>query len=84
MTDFYKEYGVGLLGLNKAFRIKNINNEVMLAPITNTSDVVMSDIIGYESQKKKLIDNTEAFVAGRRANNVLLCGDSGTGKSTRY
>ena len=54
----------------------------MLAPITNTSDVVMSDIIGYESQKKKLIDNTEAFVAGRRANNVLLCGDSGTGKST--
>lgn len=82
VTDFYKEYGVGLLGLNKAFRIKNINNEVMLAPITNTSDVVMSDIIGYESQKKKLIDNTEAFVAGRRANNVLLCGDSGTGKST--
>lgn len=82
VTDFYKEYGVGLLGLNKAFRIKNINNQVTLAPITNTSDVVLSDIIGYETQKKKLIDNTEAFVAGRRANNVLLCGDSGTGKST--
>ncbi len=82
VTDFYREYGVGLLGLNKAFRIKNINNQVTLAPITNTSDVVLSDIIGYETQKKKLIDNTEAFVAGRRANNVLLCGDSGTGKST--
>ncbi len=82
VTDFYKEYGVGLLGLNKAFRIKNIGDNVKLAPITNTSDVLLSDIIGYESQKKKLIDNTEAFVAGRRANNVLLCGDSGTGKST--
>ena len=37
---------------------------------------------GYESQKKRLQENTEAFVAGRRANNVLLYGDAGTGKST--
>ena len=38
--------------------------------------------MGYEIQKKKLIDNTEAFVEGRKANNCLLFGDSGTGKST--
>ena len=44
--------------------------------------VVLDDLVGYEIQKKKLIDNTEAFVDGRRANNVLLYGDSGTGKST--
>ncbi len=37
---------------------------------------------GYEIQKKKLVDNTEAFVQGRKANNALLFGDSGTGKST--
>lgn len=36
----------------------------------------------YESAKKKLIDNTEAFVKGRRANNCLLFGDAGTGKSS--
>lgn len=51
-------------------------------PITNTDSVLLSDLVGYESQKKKLIDNTEAFVQGRKANNVLLFGDSGTGKST--
>ena len=53
-----------------------------LIPITPTSDVVLDDLIGYELQKEKLIANTEAFVNGRAANNVLLYGDAGTGKST--
>ena len=43
---------------------------------------MLDDLIGYEQQKQKLIENTEAFVAGRKANNVLLFGDAGTGKST--
>ena len=43
---------------------------------------MLDDLIGYEIQKKKLVDNTEAFVQGRKANNCLLFGDSGTGKST--
>lgn len=38
--------------------------------------------MGYEMQKAKLIENTEAFIEGRAANNVLLFGDSGTGKSS--
>lgn len=82
VTEFYHKRGVGKFGLNKAFRIKKDGENVILAPITNTSDVRMSDIIGYESQKQKLVENTRAFVNGKRANNVLLCGDSGTGKST--
>lgn len=81
-TDFYRRYGVGMYGLNKAFRIKNDGGQVKIVPITNTSQAQLDDLIGYESQKKKLIENTEAFVHGRHANNVLLCGDSGTGKST--
>ena len=44
--------------------------------------VALDDLVGYEIQKKKLVDNTEAFVQGRKANNCLLFGDSGTGKST--
>ena len=44
--------------------------------------MTLDDLIGYEAQKKKLIENTEAFVEGRSANNVLLYGDAGTGKST--
>jgi len=43
---------------------------------------MLDDLIGYEIQKKKLIDNTKAFVEGKKANNCLLFGDSGTGKST--
>lgn len=55
---------------------------VELIPITNTQRVTLDDLIGYELQKEELIANTEAFVEGRPANNVLLYGDSGTGKST--
>ena len=83
ITGFYKEYGVGKFGLNKAFRVNDEDKgREFLIPITATSDVQLEDLIGYEMQKQKLIANTEAFVQGRMANNVLLCGDAGTGKST--
>ncbi len=83
MTNFYKQYGVGMFGLNKAFRIKHEEGgELEFIPINNTDRVVLDDLVGYDIQKKKLIDNTDAFVNGRKANNALLFGDSGTGKST--
>lgn len=83
MTGFYAEYGVGMFGLNKAFRIKHEEGQpVEFLAINNTEYVTLDDLVGYEIQKKKLVDNTEAFVAGKRANNALLFGDSGTGKST--
>ncbi|MCR5836085.1 MAG: ATP-binding protein [Lachnospiraceae bacterium] len=82
VTTFYKDFGVGMFGLNKAFRIAEGQDGVRFIPINNMDKVVLSDLIGYEIQKKKLVDNTEAFVEGRKANNVLLFGDSGTGKST--
>jgi len=83
ITGFYKEYGVGKFGLNKAFRVNDEDKgREFLIPITATSDVQLEDLIGYEMQKQKLIANTEAFVQGRMANNVLLYGDAGTGKST--
>lgn len=83
VTEFYKDYGVGMFGLNKAFRIASSTEDgVKLMPINNMEKVMLDDLIGYEIQKKKLVDNTKAFVEGRGANNVLLFGDSGTGKST--
>ncbi|MCC8138933.1 MAG: ATP-binding protein [Lachnospiraceae bacterium] len=82
ITDFYAAYGVGMFGLNRAFRIRHLEDGVEFLPINNTDRVVLSDLIGYEIQKKKLIDNTEAFIKGLPCNNVLLCGDAGTGKST--
>lgn len=82
VTRFYKDYGVGKFGLNKAFRIQEKQNEPDIIPIFNTDESHLKDLIGYELQKKKLIENTEAFVQGRKANNCLLYGDSGTGKSS--
>lgn len=83
VTGFYKDYGVGMFGMNKAFRIEeNPSGGITFKPINNMDAVVLDDLIGYEIQKKKLVDNTEAFVKGKKANNVLLFGDSGTGKST--
>lgn len=82
ITDFYAAYGVGMFGLNRAFRIRHLEDGVEFLPINNTERVMLCDLIGYEIQKKKLIDNTEAFIKGLPCNNVLLCGDAGTGKST--
>lgn len=82
ITDFYRIYGVGKFGLNKAFRLRHEEAGVELIPITNTDEVRLDDLIGYELQKKKLVENTKNFVEGRKANNCLLFGDSGTGKST--
>ena len=83
VTEFYKDYGVGMFGLNKAFRIQSREDGgVNFCAINNMDAVMLDDLIGYEIQKKKLVDNTLAFVEGKKANNVLLFGDSGTGKST--
>ena len=83
VTSFYKRIGVGEFGLNKAFRIRELpDGKVEFNPINNMDSVVLNDLVGYELQKEKLIANTKAFVEGKKANNVLLFGDSGTGKST--
>lgn len=84
MVEFYRECGAGKFGLNKAFRIleKEEGAETVIDPIDNVEHIYFKDIVGYELQKKKLIENTEAFVNGKEANNVLLFGDAGTGKSS--
>lgn len=82
VTEFYKKYGVGKYGLNRAFQLSHDKNKDFIIPITCLDDVVLDDLVGYNLQKEKLIHNTEAFVNGKKANNVLLYGDAGTGKST--
>ena len=82
LTQFYGEYGVGKFGLHKAFRVERSERGVEIVPILNIAHVHLDDLVGYEIPKKKLMDNTEAFVYGRKANNCLLFGDAGTGKSS--
>lgn len=82
LTQFYKEYGVGKFGLHKSFRVSRDENGVHIVPILNIAHVKLDDLVGYEIPKKKLTDNTDAFVMGKKANNCLLFGDAGTGKSS--
>lgn len=78
LNKFYATYGVGKIGLHKAFRISD--NDII--PVIKTENITFDDLIGYELQKQTLIENTKNFINGKQANNVLLFGDSGTGKSS--
>lgn len=82
LSEHYRTVGVGMFGLNRAFRIQETASGLDFLPINNTDGNLLSDLVGYDLQKKQLRDNTEAFLNGKTANNVLLYGDSGTGKST--
>ncbi len=83
LTDFYESSGVGKFGLNKAFRLVcNEGEPTEIIPVTSIEHIYLNDLVGYELQKKKLVDNTEAFLDGKKANNCLLFGDAGTGKSS--
>ena len=82
LTDFYRTRGVGLLGLGQVFRAEAAPGGARLTPVEERLPVRLGDLVGYEKQKQQLLANTEAFLAGHHANNVLLYGDAGTGKST--
>ncbi|HRW11847.1 MAG TPA: ATP-binding protein, partial [Syntrophomonas sp.] len=74
---YYRQFGCGQLGHFSAFRWDN-----GLQPIAHPDPITWDGIIGYDYQKKVLLDNTRAFMEGRPANNILLYGAKGTGKSS--
>lgn len=83
VAGFYQKYGTGLIGINRAFTVKvDEKGKASLRPVAKTEDIKLSDLIGYELQKQRLTANTVAFIEKKPANNVLLYGDGGTGKST--
>ena len=78
ILDFYKTKGLSDMAVYKAFRV----DDGRLKPIKNVLDVTFDDLIGYEEQKRLIKENTLNFINGKNYNNVLLYGDSGTGKSS--
>ena len=77
LIDFYRHFGSGDMARFTAFGWDGRHLYGVDFPPS-----YMSDLLGCETQKKELIINTEAFVSGRPANNVLLVGARGTGKSS--
>lgn len=82
LDEHYCCNGAGAFAVDCAFRAEPDGERVRLIPITGTDKVCFADLVGYETQKSALLNNTRAFLSGAKANNVLLYGDSGTGKST--
>ncbi|MBF8437282.1 ATP-binding protein [Halanaerobiaceae bacterium Z-7014] len=79
LNKYFYEHGAGLLNQYRAFSWDSRDN---LVPVNNPDSINFNNLIGYESQQKKLIANTANFINGQKAYNVLLYGESGTGKSS--
>ena len=65
-----------------AFRWRKRGNHAVLQPVRTLSPIQLTDLQGIDEQKRRIERNTRQFVAGKPANNVLLTGARGTGKSS--
>ncbi len=65
-----------------AFRWRKRGQHAMLQPVRTLAPIELSDLQGIDAQKRRIERNTRQFVAGKPANNVLLTGARGTGKSS--
>ncbi len=75
--DYIRTNGSGMFAKYKAFTFDG-----ELHPIENPDKIRLSDLKNYEEQRKQVVDNTVCFLSGKPAQNVLLYGDRGTGKSS--
>jgi predicted AAA+ superfamily ATPase len=88
-TEYLHTRGAGLLGQHTFFRWvrpEDIQPDFFpdipsLRPVLNPDRIGLSDLAAYEEQRSVVIANTRRFLEGKPANNLLLYGDRGTGKS---
>jgi predicted AAA+ superfamily ATPase len=78
VAQFHKENGCGMFARYKAFIWRNGE----ICPVEHPDKINMDTFVGYDGPRKKVLDNTLAFLEGKSANNCLLYGDMGTGKSS--
>ena len=79
LASFYRAQGDGFFAQASAFAVQD---DGTVAPIRHPDAIRLRDLPGYERQKQQILKNTRAFLDGREANNILLYGDKGTGKSS--
>ncbi len=77
LTRFYRDHGAGLYARYRAF----LWEDGQLIPVADPDCPKPQDLLGYEHQRGQVEQNTRLMMTGRPANNVLLFGDGGTGKS---
>ena len=69
-------------GIFSQYHVFSVSPEGTLIPIEHPDPQQLSQLYGYETERQKLVQNTRALLQGLPANNVLLYGDAGTGKSS--
>ena len=79
LASFYRAQGYGFFAQSSAFAVQDDGS---VAPIVHPDAIRLRELPGYERQKQQILKNTLAFLDGREANNILLYGDKGTGKSS--
>ena len=77
LVQFYRDHGAGLYARYRAF----LWEDGQLIPVADPDCPKPEDLLGYEQQRSQVETNTRQMMAGHYANNVLLFGDGGTGKS---
>lgn len=77
LSAFYRENGAGLYAKYRAF----LWEEGQLVPVADPDCPHPVELLGYDQQRKQVLDNTRLLVEGKPSTNVLLFGDGGTGKS---
>ncbi len=82
LAEHYAAAGSGIFARFLAFRWVHRGGESVLEGVAHPDPVRLEDLVGYEAEREPVVRNTERFVAGLPANNVLLYGDRGTGKSS--
>ena len=81
LVDSYRKNGAGHFARFRAFRWTDTGGG-RLEGVSSPDPIRLSGLIGYDVERRLLLENTAQFVAGFAANNVLLYGDRGTGKSS--
>lgn len=78
-TENIEKYGYGIYANNRMFCV---DEQGSISPVLHPDKIELSQLVGYERERKIVIDNTKALLDGKPAANILLTGDAGTGKSS--
>lgn len=82
LKEFHKQYGCGLFARYFAFVWERVDGSGYIRGIDSPDPITLNELVEYQNERSKVIENTLQFLKGFPANNVLLYGDRGTGKSS--
>ncbi|MCB8817441.1 ATP-binding protein [Desulfosporosinus shakirovi] len=82
LNHFYKNYGCGLFARYIAFVWEKTDGQGYLKGIDSPDPITLNELVEYQKERSRVIENTLQFLKGFPSNNVLLYGDRGTGKSS--